>query len=134
MTSTRSETLSLESCEDIVLLRQIAGKWMAEERFTLVERTKMMTATSELARNAVIYGGGGSGRVELLEKGGRMGIRVVVEDQGPGIADIGQAMTDHFTSGTGMGLGLGGSKRLVDKFEIRSEPGKGTMVSIMKWK
>ncbi len=134
MTATKSRTMPLDSCEEIVHLRQTTRSWMAEQRFTLVEQTKMMTATSELARNAVVYGGGGSAKLELLEGSGRMGIRVVVEDQGPGIADIGQAMTDHFTSGQGMGLGLGGAKRLVDDFEIRSEPGKGTVVSITKWK
>jgi serine/threonine-protein kinase RsbT len=134
MTSTKSKPLPLLSCEDIVRVRQTTRSWMVEQRFSLVEQTKMMTAVSELARNAVVYGGGGSATLELLEECGRRGIRVVVEDQGPGIADIEQAMTDHFTSGQGMGLGLGGAKRLVDQFEIWSEPGKGTVVCITRWK
>jgi serine/threonine-protein kinase RsbT len=107
---------------------------MVERRFALVEQTKMMTAASELARNAVIYGGGGDALLELLEESGREGIRVLIEDHGPGIADIVQAMTNGFTSGQGMGLGLGGSKRLVDEFEIWSQPGQGTRVSITRWK
>jgi serine/threonine-protein kinase RsbT len=107
---------------------------MVERRFALVEQTKMMTAASELARNAVIYGGGGDALLELLEESGCEGIRVLIEDHGPGIADIVQAMTNGFTSGQGMGLGLGGSKRLVDEFEIWSQPGQGTRVSITRWK
>ena len=134
MTSTKSKTLPLHSCEDIVQVRQTTRSWMMERRFSLVEQTKMMTAASELARNAVIYGGGGDARLELLEESGRVGIRVLIEDHGPGIADIRQAMIDGFTSGQGMGLGLGGAKRLVDEFEICSEPGKGTRVSITRWK
>ena len=134
MTSAKSETLPLHSCEDIVRARQTARRWMVERRFTLVEQTKMMTAVSELARNTVVYGGGGAARLELVEESGRVGIRVLIEDHGPGIADIEQAMTDGFTSGQGMGLGLGGSKRLADEFEIWSKPGEGTRVSITKWK
>ena len=134
MTSTKSKTLPLHSCEDIVQVRQTTRSWMVDRRFALVEQTKMMTATSELARNAVVYGGGGDALLELLEESGRVGIRVLIEDHGPGIADIRQAMTDGFTSGQGMGLGLGGAKRLVDEFELWSEPGKGTRVSITRWK
>ena len=130
----KSKTLSLRSCEDIVYVRQIARTWMVERLFSLVDQTKMVTATSELARNAVDYAGGGSVQLELLEDCGRIGIRVLVEDHGPGIVNIEQAMTDGFTSGQGMGLGLGGAKRLVDEFEIWSEPGKGTRVSITRWK
>ena len=134
MTSTKSKTLPLHSYEDIVQVRQTTRNWMVEQRFALVEQTKMMTAASELARNAVVYGGGGDALLELLEESGRVGIRLLIEDHGPGIADIGQAMTDGFTSGQGMGLGLGGAKRLVDEFQIWSEPGKGTRVSITRWK
>ncbi len=134
MNSTKSNTLALRSCEDIVHVRQTVRTWMVEQRFTLVDQTKMVTATSELARNAVDYAGGGTAQLELLEESGRIGIRVLIEDHGPGIANIEQAMTDGFTSGQGMGLGLGGSKRLVDDFEIWSEPGKGTRVSITRWK
>lgn len=134
MTPTRSKTLPLHSCEDIVQVCQTTRSWMVERRFALVEQTKMMTAASELARNAVIYGGGGDALLELLEESGCEGIRVLIEDHGPGIADIVQAMTNGFTSGQGMGLGLGGSKRLVDEFEIWSQPGQGTRVSITRWK
>ena len=134
MNSTKSKTLSLHSSEDIVHVRQTVRTWMVEQRFTLVDQTKMVTATSEVARNAVDYAGGGTAQLDLLEESGRIGIRVVVEDHGPGLANIEQAMTDGFTSGQGLGLGLGGSKRLVDEFEIWSEPGKGTRVSITRWK
>ena len=134
MNSTKSKILTLRSSEDVVRVRQTVRTWMVEQRFTLVDQTKMVTATSELARNAVDYAGGGSVQLELLEDSGRIGIRVLVEDHGPGIVNIEQAMTDGFTSGQGMGLGLGGSKRLVDEFEIWSEPGKGTRVSITRWK
>ena len=134
MNSTKSKTLALHSCEDIVHVRQAVRTCMVERQFSLVDQTKMVTATSELARNAVDYAGGGSAQLDLLEESGRIGIRVLIEDYGPGIANIEQAMTDGFTSGQGMGLGLGGSKRLVDDFEIWSEPGKGTRVSITRWK
>jgi serine/threonine-protein kinase RsbT len=93
-----------------------------------------VTATSELARNTVAYGGGGLARLELLVDSGRLGIRVTFEDQGPGIADLQQALSDGFTTSGGLGLGLGGSKRLVNEFEIGSEVGKGTRVTITKWK
>ena len=115
-------------------VRQTVRTWMVEQRFTLVDQTKMVTATSEVARNAVDYAGGGTAQLDLLEESGRIGIRVLIEDHGPGLANIEQAMTDGFTSGQGLGLGLGGSKRLVDEFEIWSEPGKGTRVSITRWK
>ena len=134
MNSTKSKTLALRSSEDIVSVRQAVRAWMVERQFSLVDQTKMVTATSELARNAVDYAGGGTAQLDLLEESGRIGIRVLIEDHGPGIANIEQAMTDGFTSGQGMGLGLGGSKRLVDDFEIWSEPGKGTRVSITRWK
>ena len=134
MNSTISKTLALRSSEDIVHVRQTVRAWMVERQFSLVDQTKMVTATSELARNAVDYAGGGTAQLDLLEESGRIGIRVLFEDHGSGIANIEQAMTDGFTSGQGMGLGLGGSKRLVDDFEIWSEPGKGTRVSITRWK
>jgi serine/threonine-protein kinase RsbT len=100
----------------------------------LLAQTKMVTASSELARNALVYGGGGTARLERLMNGERGGIRLTVEDQGPGIADIAQAMKNGFTTGGGMGLGLGGSKRLVNEFEIGSEPGQGTCITITEWK
>jgi len=100
----------------------------------LVDLTKMVTAASELALNTLEYGGGGTLTLEEVRDGIRAGVRLVFEDQGPGIADVSLAMSDGYTSGTGMGLGLGGSKRLVDQFEIESTPGVGTRITITKWK
>jgi serine/threonine-protein kinase RsbT len=135
MGQTRTETLPLRSDDDVLRVRQTVRIWMVEQKtFSLVEQTKMVTATSELGRNVVVHGGGGTARLELLAEGGRIGIRVTFQDQGVGIADIDQALRDGFTTGDGLGLGLGGSKRLVDDFEIGSEPGKGTRVTITKWK
>ncbi len=131
----RTETFPLRTDEDVLRVRQTVRIWMVEQRtFSLVEQTKMVTATSELGRNVVVHGGGGTARLELLSEGGRLGIRVTFQDQGPGIASIEQASRDGFTTGDGLGLGLGGSKRLVDDFEIASEVGKGTRVTITKWK
>ena len=128
------DTLPLRTSEDIVQMRRSTRSWMVEHGFSLVDQTKMVTAASELARNAIDYGGGGSARLELLTEQGRVGIQAVIQDHGPGIANLAQAMTDGYTSGQGLGLGLPGSKRLVDDFELWSEPGQGTRVSIVKWK
>jgi serine/threonine-protein kinase RsbT len=128
-----SETLLLHTDEDILRVRQTVRTWMVELDFNMVEQTMMVTATSELARNTVVYGGGGSARLEHLEDSGRQGVRVTFEDQGPGIADIEQALKDGYTTGVGLGMGLGGSKRLVNDFDIWSEVGKGTRVTITKW-
>jgi serine/threonine-protein kinase RsbT len=131
----RTETFPLRTDEDVLRVRQTVRIWMVEQRtFNLVEQTKMVTATSELGRNVVVHGGGGTARLELLADGGRTGMRVTFQDQGPGIANVEQALKDGFTTGDGLGLGLGGSRRLVDDFEIGSEPGKGTRVTITKWK
>lgn len=134
MTPLTLETLPLRTSEDVMQMRQSTRRWMLEHRFSLVDQTKMVTAASELARNAIDYGGGGSACLELLAHEGRTGIRALIQDHGPGIANLAQAMTDGYTSGQGLGLGLPGSKRLVDDFEIFSEPGQGTRVSIVKWK
>ena len=134
MSSAPSETLPLHSDQDVVRVRQAVRAWMVEQTFNLVDQTKMVTATSELARNTVIYGLGGRAQLEGATEGERHGIRVTFEDQGPGIADIEQAMKDGFSTGDGLGLGLGGSKRLASQFEIGSEPGKGTRVTITMWK
>jgi serine/threonine-protein kinase RsbT len=101
--------------------------------FRLVDQTKIVTATSELARNTVSYGGGGTLRIETLEDGLRKGLRLTFEDHGPGIADIGLALTDGYTTSGGMGLGLSGSKRLVNEFDIWSKPGEGTRVTVTRW-
>ena len=130
----RSETLPLLGDEDVLRARQTVRAWMTDSRFTVVANTKMVTATSELARNAVVHGGGGSARLELLAAAGRTGLRLTVEDSGPGIADIEQAMNDGFSTGGSLGLGLGGARRLTQEFEIWSESGRGTRVSITTWK
>jgi serine/threonine-protein kinase RsbT len=129
----RSETLTLHSSEDIVRTRQAVRNWMVEMKFSLVDQTKMVTAASELARNTIDYGKGGTARLEMLENTSRRGLRVVFEDHGPGIPDIDTALKDGYTSGSGLGLGLGGSKRLVQEFDIQSAPGKGTRVTIVRW-
>lgn len=133
MQPTRSDTLPLRTVEDLVQVRQFVRTRMVEQGFGLLAQTKMVTAASELGRNAVVYGGGGSARVDLLADGERSGLRAVFQDQGPGIADIAQALRNGYTTGAGLGLGLGGSRRLVDEFEIRSAPGQGTAVTITMW-
>jgi serine/threonine-protein kinase RsbT len=134
MTVEKERELKLASSEDVVMVRQAVRQWAGELGFSLVDQTKLVTAASELARNAVIYGGGGIARVEALWNGSRRGLRVTFEDNGPGIADIQQAMKDGYTTGTGLGLGLGGAKRLTDEFEIRSCPGEGTRVWFIRWR
>lgn len=119
---------------DIVKVRQAVRAATLEIKCSLVDQTKVVTAASELARNLLIYGGGGEVRIEILQEGMRRGVRVTFEDQGPGIPDIELALKDGYTSGKGMGLGLGGAKRLVTDFNIVSEAGKGTRVTITKWK
>lgn len=133
-TTTRSESVSVGSNDAVVMVRQRVREFAIEARLSLVDQTKLVTAASELARNMVVYGGGGTVRLDLLDMDGRAGVRVLFEDQGPGIADIEQAMRDGFTSGGGLGLGLGGSKRLVHEFELQSQPGKGTTIAITRWK
>jgi len=134
MNPIQTESLPLQSEQDIVLARQAVRNRMREIGFSIVDQTKMVTATSELARNTVIYGGGGQMLCEVLQNGIRSGLRLTFEDQGPGICDLNLAMTDGWTSGKGLGMGLSGSKRLVNDFEITSQPGKGTRVVIARWK
>lgn len=128
-----SGSLPIRVEQDVVLARQAARQAAVACRMRLIDQTKLVTAASELARNAVIYGGGGSMEWEVVDSGLRRGLRLVFSDNGPGIPDIAQALTDGWTSGSGMGLGLSGSRRLVDQFELESEPGKGTRVAITKW-
>jgi serine/threonine-protein kinase RsbT len=130
--STGSQPLRTE--EDIVHSRQKVRVLAQQLKFSLVDQTKMITAASELSRNTLVHGGGGIMRWELLDDGLRRGLRLHFEDEGPGIPDSRLAMTDGWTSGGGMGLGLPGSKRLVHEFELASAPGKGTRVSITRWK
>ena len=134
MPITRTESLPIRSEQDIVVARQTVRRLTQELGFGLVDQTKLVTATSELARNAVVYGLGGTMVCELLADGIRKGLLLRFIDQGPGIADLGQAMTDGWTSGHGMGLGLSGAKRLVNDFSIESVPGQGTTVTIARWK
>ena len=129
-----TESLPVRSSEDIVLVRQTARKKAVALGFGLVDQTKLVTASSELARNTLDYGGGGQVAIEVVENGQRSGVRLVFEDQGPGISDIQRALTDGYTSGNGMGLGLGGAKRLCHEFEIVSKLGEGTRVTILRWK
>ena len=119
---------------DIVASRQKVRALTQQLKFSLVDQTKMITAASELSRNTVVHGGGGQMRWELLENGVKRGLRLHFEDQGPGIPDMQLALTDGWTSGGGMGLGLPGSKRLVHEFDLKSTPGQGTTVSITRWK
>lgn len=131
--TTRTGALPVRTEQDVVLARQEVRKLAVGCGLRLVDQTKLVTAASELARNTVIYGGGGEMHWETLEQGLRKGVRLVFADQGPGIADVEQALTDGWTSGTGMGLGLSGSRRLVDEFELDSAAGRGTRVTITKW-
>jgi serine/threonine-protein kinase RsbT len=133
-TTIRADELPLRQESDVVIVRQAVRAWALEAKFSLVDLTKMVTAASELARNTLNYGGGGVARLELLRDGIRTGLRVTFEDEGPGIPDIEQALGDGFTTGGGLGLGLGGARRLVNEFEIRSTPGQGTTVSIARWR
>ncbi len=126
--------LPLKNQQDVVLGRQAVRRLALEQGFSLVDQTKLVTAASELARNAVIYGGGGELRWETLVDGARRGVRLVFEDHGPGIPDIERAMTDGWTSGNGLGLGLTGARRLVNEFELQSTVGVGTRVTIARWK
>jgi serine/threonine-protein kinase RsbT len=134
MSPTQSDVVQLRSEQDIVLARQAVRKLTQQLSFSLVDQTKMVTATSELARNTVIYGGGGVLIWELLIAGAKAGLRLTFKDEGPGIADVNLALTDGWTSGNGLGLGLSGAKRLVNEFEIDSAPGRGTRVTITRWK
>jgi serine/threonine-protein kinase RsbT len=131
---TGSKTLPIRSSEDVVRIRSEVRNASIAAGFSLVDQTKFVTAASELARNMVIYGAGGEMQIELLESAGRRGVRLAFIDQGPGIPDIDQAMKDGFTTGTGLGLGLGGARRLVNEFTIESKLGHGTRVTIARWK
>lgn len=134
MATLRDETYPIRSADDIVKVRQITREWALMQAFSLVDQTKIVTAASELARNTLEHGGGGEVRVQALQEGARRGVRLTFTDQGPGIADLAKALRDGFTTGNGMGLGLSGSKRLVNDFDIRSEVDKGTTVLIARWK
>ena len=127
------ERIAIKTSEDVVRIRQRVRALAIEAAMSLVDQTKIVTAASELARNTLDYGGGGWVELEVLS-GGRRGVRLQFVDEGPGIPDIARALSDGYTSGKGLGLGLGGAKRLSNEFDIWSEPGKGTRVSIVRWK
>ncbi|HVV45344.1 MAG TPA: anti-sigma regulatory factor [Bryobacteraceae bacterium] len=129
-----AETILLRTSDDVVLVRQAARKLAVALGFGIVDQTKLVTASSELARNTVDYAGGGTVLLETLRLDRKSGVRLVFEDQGPGIPDIDLALRDGYTSGNGMGLGLGGAKRLSHEFEIKSTPGIGTRIAIVRWK
>lgn len=134
MSVLKRELLPLKNSNDVVLARQKVRQWAIELRFSLVDQTKLVTAASELARNALDHGKGGTMLIESLNSGAKSGLRLTFEDKGPGIPDIEQALKDGYTSSSGMGLGLGGSKRLVNDFSIESEVGKGTKVVATRWR
>ena len=128
------DELPIRSGDDVVRVRQQVRTVAAENGFSLVDQTKLVTAASELARNTLVHGGGGTARVEVVKSPtGRAGVKLHFTDEGPGIADINLALTDGWTSGNGLGLGLSGSRRLVDEFEVSSQPGAGTSVMVVKW-
>jgi len=125
--------LSLRSSEDIVLVRQAVRTTAVDLRLSLVDQTKIVTAASELARNTLDYGGGGTVRIQALQDGSRRGLRLTFEDKGPGIPDVERALKDGYSTGSGLGLGLGGARRLSSEFAIESRPGEGTKVTIARW-
>jgi len=134
MTVVKRELLPLQNSSDVVVARQKVRQWAIELKFSLVDQTKLVTAASELARNALDHGQGGQMTIEMMNGAPRDGLKLIFEDNGPGIPDIEAALKDGFTTGAGMGLGLGGSKRLVNDFSIQSEIGKGTKITVVRWK
>ncbi|MGE0593216.1 MAG: anti-sigma regulatory factor [Vicinamibacterales bacterium] len=134
MAIVKTESLPLRSEQDVVFARQAVRRLSQELGFSLVDQTKMVTATSELARNAVIYGLGGTLCCEVVHEGVRVGLRLRFVDNGPGIANLDLALTDGWTSGSGLGLGLTGAKRLMNEFAIDTAPGQGTTVTVARWK
>jgi serine/threonine-protein kinase RsbT len=130
----QTEVVAVRQADDVLRVRQVVRTWAIACRFSLVDQTKIITAASEIARNTVIYGGGGDLKLEALEERGRAGLRLSFTDRGPGIIDVEQALRDGFTTGGGLGLGLGGARRLVNDFAIESQPGAGTTVRLTRWK
>lgn len=134
MPAVREEVLAIGASSDVVLVRQRVRQLAQELRFSLVDQTKIVTAASELARNTLEHGKGGSCRIEVLDEPPRTGLRLTFEDRGPGIADVELALRDGYTTGNGLGLGLGGARRLVNEFAIESAVGKGTRVTVSRWR
>ena len=134
MTVNEAGILPITDEQQVVVARQLVRQLTQKCGFSLVDQTKLVTAASELGRNTLKYGGGGAMQWEIRREGSRCGVQLLFVDQGPGIPDIGQAMTDGWTSGSGLGLGLSGAKRLVNDFDIKSEVGRGTTVAVTSWK
>jgi serine/threonine-protein kinase RsbT len=128
-----SERIAITSDQDVVRVRQLVRAVAVAVKLSLVDQTKLVTAASELARNTLVYGGGGTVEVGRVENGRRAGIRIVFADQGPGIADLDLALTDGYTTGCGLGLGLSGARRLVDEFDVETAAGRGTSITVTKW-
>ncbi|MFD9740420.1 anti-sigma regulatory factor [Umezawaea sp. NPDC059074] len=128
------EELPITGDDDVVRVRQLVRAYAQEVRLGLVDQTKLVTATSELARNTLVYGGGGFARIEKVAANGKTGVRASFHDEGPGIPDLALALADGWSSGKGMGLGLSGARRLVDEFDLDTEVGRGTVVTVVKWK
>lgn len=133
MPTTKRETLAIRSGNDVVQVRQVARAWSSELKLSLIEQTKLVTAASELARNTLEHGGGGEVTLEMITELSRRGLRLTFEDKGKGIPNLELALKDGYTTGGGMGLGLGGARRLVQDFQIQSTPGAGTKITITKW-
>jgi len=133
MAVVKDETMPIKSSEDVVRVRQVAREWATAQGLSLVDQTKIVTAASELARNTLDHGGGGTVRLEAINSEARHGLRLTFEDHGPGIPDIELAQTDGYTTAGGLGLGLSGAKRLSNEFEIFSRVGEGTRVTITRW-
>ena len=130
----KRDQMPIQTDEDVVLVRQAVRKWSVEMGFSLIDQTKIVTAASELARNTLIHGGGGQLSLEAHNDESRRGLQLTFEDHGPGIPNVEQALKDGFTTGGGLGLGLGGAKRLSNEFQIDSRPGEGTRITIARWK
>jgi serine/threonine-protein kinase RsbT len=133
MPTETDETMPVRTSDDVVRVRQAVRARAVGVGFSLVDQTKIVTAASEIARNTVDYGGGGTARIEVLRNGQRRGVRLTFTDQGPGIADLTLALKDGYTTGSGLGLGLSGAKRLCNEFDVRSAPGQGTVVTLARW-
>ena len=134
MIDEKDETMPVRNAEDIVRVRREVRTHAVGAGFSLVDQTKIVTAASEIARNTVDYGGGGTLHLSTVRLGARRGVRLIFSDQGPGIADLKLALTDGYTTGSGLGLGLSGAKRLSSEFDVKSTPGEGTVVTIVRWK